>query len=383
MNKLIPIYFIIFLLLCFSCSQDKLKKCEYKPGFDLKSKKIIKKFSFPNDVDSRVYKLSCINNKEDKELLYFLNKKNQLLVYDVEKQKLLKQINIAERGPHGFDRIGGFKVINTDSIIVTPFFKFKLGIINSNAEKIDEIDYSEGRKYPRTLDNNNTHIYIDGDDLFLPMYLEGNWTTKDLNEFKEYKTTLKYNSKTQEHKLVGMHIPYESSKLKLKRHFNFSSQFNNGYIIAFASTHNIYYTQDFENFVEFECRSKNIKSLTEYRFTNDFNENLYKRIISTEYTKLLWDPYRKYLYRFYKLGKKNVSKNSDLMLINKEPTSFGIMILDSSLDIIADKVFKDNKYDWEKSFVGKDGLYLSPDHPNNPNLDLSSMSFELFEVKVE
>ncbi|NOU62035.1 DUF4221 family protein [Marinifilum caeruleilacunae] len=383
MKKNILIPAVLVLLYCFSCINKKdAQKCMYKSGFDLESNNTIRKFPVPINIDSRVYKISSFINDENKELLYFLNKRNHLLVYDLEKQSLIEQIKIAEKGPNGFDRVGGFKVLNQDSIIITPFFKFKLGVVNSQGVKISEIDYGENRKYPRTLDNNNTHIFIKGNEMFLPMYLEGNWTTKNLSEFKEYKTTLKYNFKNHTHKLVGMHIPYESSKLKLKRHFNFVSQFKNGYVIAFASSHNIYFTEDFETFKSYECKSKNINALTEYCFTNDFKQNLYNRIRSTEYTKLLWDPHRNYLYRFYKLGKTKVSKNDDLMAINNEPNPFGIMVLDSSYNIIVDKVFDNNIYDWEKSFIGKEGLYLSISDSDNMNLDLNSLSFEIFSINT-
>ena len=50
------------------------------------------------------------------------------------------------------------------------------------------------------------------------------------------------------------------------------------------------------------------------------------------------------------------------------------------MEIISDQVYEDSKYFFGNFFIDKNGLYISINHPNNPEMDYKKLTFELFEL---
>lgn len=371
----------IGILLMASCAESpKEAICKHIGDKKMIRTKHYKCFSLPSGINLKSIKLSTLIDN-DKEYLYYLDNKNHLLIYNLNNRELVNRIDIAKRGPNGFGEVKGFYPIKKDSILITPTYKYGLGIINAKGEKTATLSYDKYKEYSRTRDNNDTHIYQHENKLYLPMFLEGNWTMLSEDDLSKYRTTLAYDLTTKQSELVGMPLPYEKKDLRAKRHFNYSSRYKDGFLFAFASTHDIFYTKNFKVFKKYTCKSKNVDRLAKYKFTGDFKTDLFNGLKHCEYSKILWDPYRKYLYRFYKLSKTNVKRSDNLLQVSREAIPFGIMVLDENMNIIADQKIEGALYNWKDSFVCKEGLYISLDQSNNVNADLENLYFELFEVK--
>jgi hypothetical protein len=57
------------------------------------------------------------------------------------------------------------------------------------------------------------------------------------------------------------------------------------------------------------------------------------------------------------------------------------MVFDEDLNLITERLFEGGTYLPDNSFVGEKGLYLSINHPNNPQNKEDLMKFELVELK--
>ncbi|MBN1338964.1 MAG: hypothetical protein JXA03_06560, partial [Bacteroidales bacterium] len=72
--------------------------------------------------------------------------------------------------------------------------------------------------------------------------------------------------------------------------------------------------------------------------------------------------------------------DDEIFKINRNPPAFGISVLDENFDVIDEIILPDNIYSQHKYFVAEEGLYLSADHPENPNLKENEWRFDVFNL---
>lgn len=371
----------LLLLSLTSCVSNKENECIYKNNYNLIATGETIKLKLPKYKDPRAIKFEIRIDSSNNEELYFLDINNNILIFDLKNNSLIRTINIPTRGPNNWGQVNGFKILSQDSIAISSFQKRNIGIFNREAIKIGEIEYNKSGDFSSTLDNNRQHIFIKDNRWYLPQSIGGLWSSKTISELKSFKTTLEHNTITGKSTIIGTKIPYVDSKIKLKRFTHYSSIFGQSYIFAFTETNKISITEDFINFRTYNCKSKNMPPFREHKISNDLDKALVNSLKQNCYKNMIWDPYRKVLYRFYKIGKTNLKKTDNLMELSKLPSKFGIMIVNTNMEIIADKVYDENIYSYEESFVTKKGLFISTMHPNNKQIDLNYISFELFELK--
>ncbi|MDD4191803.1 MAG: DUF4221 family protein, partial [Mangrovibacterium sp.] len=208
-------------------------------------------------------------------------------------------------------------------------------------------------------------------------------TTKPflLSEFKNYKPTLILNLKTGAKKKAGPRLPYPDSELRRKTIDYSITQAGKKYLFSYDGSDMLFTTTDFERFSGYLCKSQNVfGNLADYFGNSDIYSTIKRRVQSCFYSFIVWDPYREVLYRFYKIGKKDLRNTDNLNDLNYYPPSFGIMVINKHMEIISDQVYEDSKYFFGNFFIDKNGLYISINHPNNPEMDYKKLTFELFEL---
>jgi hypothetical protein len=94
---------------------------------------------------------------------------------------------------------------------------------------------------------------------------------------------------------------------------------------------------------------------------------------------MLYDEYRNCYYIFIMKRNENLDAGSDIFLKMKFPDCF-ILILDKDLKHMGEIFLPDNTYSFQFSFITPEGLYISEDHPNNPDFDEDFMRFRLFKL---
>ena len=81
-----------------------------------------------------------------------------------------------------------------------------------------------------------------------------------------------------------------------------------------------------------------------------------------------------------------VAKFEDIPENMFEPGSFlaskwGLVFLDKEFNKIAEMELEPDRYNGRYIFEDKEGIWISTDHPNNPDLSEDVLRFQLFEVK--
>ena len=69
------------------------------------------------------------------------------------------------------------------------------------------------------------------------------------------------------------------------------------------------------------------------------------------------------------------------MQLRQFPKEFSIMILDNELNIIGETLMEGDKYVPNNMFVTEDGLYISVNHPDNPDNREDFLSFALLVLE--
>lgn len=69
------------------------------------------------------------------------------------------------------------------------------------------------------------------------------------------------------------------------------------------------------------------------------------------------------------------------MQLRQFPKEFSIMILDNELNIIGETLMEGDKYVPNNMFVTEEGLYISVNHPDNPDNREDFLSFALLVLE--
>ena len=381
--------FFIILFVLISCSggdKSEINNCKRNISYSFIKTGYKKEFVLPKNILCYASKLQVSfpeNSNEELEQLYFLGRENILLTYDIKEEKLINQIVLKERGPDGIGRANGFYVISNDSILITSKYRQIINIVNNNGNKIFSFNFrNDSLKTSSTTSDFYCPVFKENENLFyINQKIEGNWNSLSVDDFKSYKTTLAINIKTGDMRKTGMGIPYSASDLKRKS-FNYSAtKTNNKYIFSFNGSDSIFTSKNLKNWKGFFCKSSHMPNdLAEYLGTDDVREIMHNKIRSSRYSTLTWDPYRRLIYRFYILGQE-IKPTDNVFDLYHYPSHFGIMVINENMEIIADEVFEKNKYFFNNHFVTNEGLYISINHPFNPQMDLNKLTFELIKLE--
>ncbi|MGV8096458.1 MAG: DUF4221 family protein [Mangrovibacterium sp.] len=376
---------LIIIAILTGCSRNKnaeTKVCPLKLTHQLKATGYKKEFKLPNDILCYASYLQLYQEDSGRQFLYFAGRENKILVFDYQNSKLIRKINLEEMGPNSVGKAFGFHVITPDSILIISRFTQTLNFVDSLGRKIFKYDYRDDQlQTTDTKSDFRTPVFVQDDLFFLYQGLKGNWNLLPLSEFKNYKPTLILNLKTGAKKKVGPKLPYPDSELR-KKEFDYSiAKAGEKYLFSYVGSDIIFTTTDFEKFSGYLCKSQYVfGDLADYSGSSDVYNVIRRRVQSCYYAFIVWDPYREVFYRFYKVGERDLKNTDNLYDLNYYPPSFGIIVINKDMEIISDHVYENNKYFFGNFFIDEKGLYISVNHPNNPEMDYNKLTFELFEL---
>lgn len=363
--------FILIFLILTGCNSSKTDK-------DVSMWNPVKRMQFPVDekVNPYAIQIEVLTNTDGSQQIYLLDGNNQLLVYDADSQDLIKKVILDKEGNNGVGMANGFKLLSPDSILITSKFFQKLFLVNSKGSVISTYPFdSEHYTISRTCSNTLQPIIITDNFWVLPQSLLGNWNNIDKEYFEAYSTTINYNYKNGEVIKSGIKLPFYFSRLSSP---NFSyNVFNNNLVYSFAASDSLFVI-DNNMVLKYNTKTTNIKQLIEGNKSSSVESVLRDKIESGEYSLLLPDSFRNVIYRFYKIGTKLPKSDINLVEMNSFPPSFGIQVINQNYEVIADVTFPDNKYFFTNSFVTRDGLYISINHPLNPEFNVNYFAFDCF-----
>lgn len=322
---------------------------------------------------------------DDKDYLVLRNMdlNSKMFVFSLDNKQLENIIDPKKEGPNGLGgTIDGSFFVNFDTIIVTvKGYHDVIHIIDSNANLIRSInfDISYNPYFPISWINQANNAYYKDGYLVLP-----NWSAsvEGWQELDKYSLGYFYDFKTETQ--GNYHVNYPSLILNGIDNPNNASAFvinDNKTIVSFDHNHYIYVFKD-SVWTPIYAKSKYIDRPLQSQYVNniDFVGQIKRLIELPKYLTVVYDKYRNVYYRFVYPG-EDVDESGDLMKQHEFYKTFSIMILDENFNVIGESLMKENTFNMFAFFINREGLWISTNHPDNPQFEEDVINFRLLELK--
>ena len=382
--------FITFIGLCLICFSCQTNTGQTKPQY-IKELSEMKKISLPIDEDSYYHSRNIFQFEEgENELLLFQNTEKgtyKIIVFDIESQKVFKEILINREGANGISRLSScVPFFDSQTFLMFQNSINRISVYTDQGEVIKNYStrYSDGLPAYGTITSNiylpgfmkDSVLYLDNDDVHQYMK-KGDWKrshlfrAQDLRTGKLWKLPLFYPS------AFNMDVKNPSGGYTYSYDFNHKA---NLLVCSFCGYDSIMVTDDMKNVRWFNGKSRYLKSLhpivgesaNGYEWIGEYRR-------SAKYWHLMYDKYRDVYYRFAEMPCELGS--GEYPLDEPKAREFSVIVFDKDFNIIGETKFPGNKYFYKMSFVGRDGLYISENNLANPEFDENKLVFACFKLE--
>lgn len=380
-NRLL-LSFLSCQFIFFSCNQSSDKEL----AFELRS---AGKIDLAIDETTPDFSMGLQYVESERELLFNINwNTNSLQLYDLENGDLIKTILMEKEGDQGVGEIMAFHVHTLDSIFVFPFGGAGFSLIDANGNVINRFKYPLPENHTAGFVHNISYVsppVIRGKEIFLktrPAIVD-NYREMTNEMLAKSHLVFKLDLDSLMPQLLPQHYPVDYLANGFKR-FEFSSAQGNGKIVySFFGDHHLYWAVDFGSSLnKVEGKSSYLKDvLPLFPIDGAFLESQKYSTASARYENLIYDAYREVFYRFA-YPELEVYTEEEVRALRNNPGPFVVMVFDQDLKLLGEKYFEGGKYLPINAFVGKKGLYISTNNPDNPKNQEDQMGFEVFELNT-
>ena len=325
--------------------------------------------------------------KGDKEYLFNVNDAtNGLQIYELESGERIKNLAFDQEGPNGVGYVMSFHVQSMDSIFLfNPPFTSRINLVNSDGKIQRRIDYQ--------IPEGGGSAFVHNAFMISPPVYNG--TRLAVNH--RFPVNIKEITSEELVKIrFGYQIDLSGGETKFFNHFFPANYLNTGrklldysrahgkdkIVYSLPGDHQLYYSTTYDLPLESIEAASSYLDESLPSFQTDATSEDYQRYTfsSSRYASLLYDSYRNVYYRFAFPTIPDVTAD-ELRNLRSAPGPFVIMVFDENLNLLTEKLFEAGTYLPDNSFVGEKGLYLSINHPDNPQNKEDQLAFELIELK--
>lgn len=310
---------------------------------------------------------------------------NEIQLYNLESRKMEKRMVFDLEGPEGVEFISGIHVQSMDSIFLFGYPMRNLQLTDTSGSIKANYKYEPPLYYLGAYLNNVHFVYtpiLSGNKLLVNTKFEGDLRTIEDDTLATKSLSYTINLDNSEVKLQPMTWPagYNASGPKL---LDFSMASNGENLVySLVADHALYVADLDGNFIKkVDAKSRYVdQGFPSFNEATDRFKTMKYVLASDRYERLLYDEYRGVFYRFV-FPKVEVQNEEEITQLRRFPRKFAVMILDKDLNVLGETLMPENTYYPGNSFVSKEGLYISINHPDNPKNEEDLMSFEVFKLK--
>lgn len=309
---------------------------------------------------------------------------NQIQVYDINSKQLIKKLNFDIEGDQGVGEIFGFHIHNLDSIFLFGQNTSVIHLTDTTGTVKDRIKYKIPDGYTAAFVHPGYFISsprLHSNEIMVKTHITGNYREVSNKDLKEKHMAFGINLETGDTRFMNHTYPHDYLAEGLK-HFEASMAIGKDKIVySLFGDHRLFFAESFDQ----NLQSKNVASeflderLKLFPLDGERMDTYHYLNTSSRYDNLVYDSYRDLYYRFA-YPSIEVTDESELQRLRIAPGPFVIMILDNNLDILGETYFEKGKYMPNNFFIHKDGIYLSINHPDNPDNIEDEFKFELLKV---
>lgn len=309
---------------------------------------------------------------------------NSLQIYDLGGKKLEKNLTFEREGDQGIV-LAYFHVHNLDSIFLFPPFGNQFVLTDTSGKIKNRIRYELPTGYPMLFVHNSYYVsppHIAGGELIAKVRADGRPSQFTQAQLDTLALMAAINLETGAVRLRPHGFPKDYLSTGQKQlEYSLLTQ-GSQTVVSFMGDHRVYFSDSQSSPLEpKEAKSQFLEEVMP-TFPKDvdgrgFNEYAFAK---SRYESLVYDPYRKVYYRFA-FPTLTLESDDQLKALRTSPGPFVIMVLDEELNVLTERRFDAGTYLPANFFVGKKGLYISLNHPDNPDNKEDELAFELIQLK--
>ena len=388
MNRAYLFITALFVLIFMSCQSAKKNNTERQNEVELVAEK---QLVFPLDEQTYYLSKSMFQFEENgKEYLHFENTQKSLydiVIFDIENRQIAKQIPLHKTGPNGLPAVFGSRPSpGAQYILVAQNNISRISSINDKGEVIRNYNFQTPESQFTSLHLGsyyNTPGFVKDSCLFLKIGIP----KPDMKREDWPKTHMfaSLDLRTGKVKWVPIFYPpiFKEEYENIDGGYGFSYDYNykeNRLICCFFGYDSLMVTDDLKHIRWYNAKSRYLKSMRPKLGNAMAGINSIIEFCETpKYWHIMYDKYRNVYYRFAEMPYKLASNESPY----DEPKGkeFSVIVLNKDFEIIGETRFPGKKYFYKKSFVGREGLYISENNLENPQFDENKLVFTCFKIK--
>lgn len=376
--------FLCMVMFTFSCTRRAdTELCSLE-----KTDKII---AFPVMDEVRVPQSSVsVFSDNGKEYLSYQNlPKNEILVYSMDSQKLVKKLCINTEGdnsvPVGF---GGYYMVDMHHVFIPSLYVNTIYVVDTLGKVKQKIAYEktrDNRSLKPFIPSDKCQMFFIDEHLYIPQTINLRLGDKAFAE-SPVKVVIDTVENTVE--ALPMRFPPLITYKDLGTVGAFGAEYaccydGNRFVYSFNADEDLYLTAPEHKSIEKKkAKSRYIESVAVFRSNEeDFQKMVKAQCEHASYGKILYDKYRKLYYRFaYPPCEIDDYTGDYIELLRSGRKSFSVMILDEQLNVLGETLFPAYTYNSNLSFVLEDGLYISLNHIKNPEYSDDMLRFQRLKL---
>lgn len=376
----LSIYFLIFSLFIFSCTGRDSIPTSYQLTESGEMVRIPLDTATSNVSDGLQF------FPGETPLLFNLNwMENSIQIYDLTEKKKIKELKFDYEGPNGVLDIMGIYVHNLDSIFLFNQLVNQLTLIDTSGTIKSKITYEAPDQYSPAFIHNayfKSPPILNGNKLVVKTHFYGQITSVTNDQLNEKELMYEIDLETGKIEFLGIKYPkdYLLGGFKL---FEPSIAFGNGkYVVSLFGDHRLFFTDQSANpLMESPAQSQYIQeSIPLVPANADGLAYRTYSYYSPHYETIEFDPYRNLFIRFV-FHRFELDPSVPVQEMRNHAGPFSIQVFDKDLKLVSEKFFDKNQYHPFDYFLTKEGLYLSTNHPLNPQTKEDELAFELIKFE--
>ena len=398
LNKICLEFVVLFIISCSAPTHNEV----FLDMFDLYESEQTIKISIDDNTRTYTFSMHHFEDSDGTEYISLENpeydsKYGVIQYYRLDSCKLSHTVRINYEGDNTIaPPIFGHGTINLDEIIITCDIQYFMYKINQNGKIIHQYKYCTNTEnadqyigvelmsmYYNPLIVNNGKIYA---ALYLPA---SEYWSKDGHEihFEQYPLNVEIDTATGSLKYSKLCFPKLRTEFDKIGYLNNYSRIFDGknFVYSFCALDSLYVTNDMQKFTTYPAKSRCMEVKNE-GYKPGLSPVESSKISNTQarYGNIIHDKYRNVYYRFCHMRDDKVRDGdftkymrTNYLICHGE---FSVQIIDSTFHVVGETKFERGKYAPMLFFVNKEGLWLSENNDENPNVSDDWLIFRCLKL---
>jgi len=377
----------IAIFLCFSCCSNSDNERDDK-YVALKLSINENSIQIPLDEETAHYSFALGYNNTEAPLLFNFNPiKKCIQVYDLNAKRLSKEMKFEEEGSEGIGRLTGFYAYTLDSIFIFVNKPGTIYLTNLEQSYLSQIvlDVPDGYAGPefRPAPFNSNPI-IRGKKMLAKVVVPARIPDMEESQLSQQFLSAEFSLENGKGSFSAHKYPkgYLADGLKAP-YFSIAASADQ-VVYSFFADHDLHVAEG--GAMEMKtvpAKSRYLPQEFPYLSRTAVQlEYMSYLFTSPRYEGLIYDIYRHVYYRFC-FPPIEIKGQEEINQLRAYPKDFSIIILNDELNILGETRFEGRHLVPNNVFVAEEGLYISANHPDNPNLEEDWLEFKLLELVDE